>query len=110
MQNRKTVALLAPSVPDVYTALNGPAATVALKQRPRCLDQRESVVFPEEAQVLESQLHMVLRSLLYDLLFEYLGENATVGSEQFIYYAADPAQSLAPDVYVRLQPRGEMRR
>ncbi|MBN1609145.1 MAG: Uma2 family endonuclease [Polyangiaceae bacterium] len=56
----------------------------------------------------ETQLHMELRSLLYELLVDYLGLEFTVGSEQFVYYAADdPHQSVAPDAFVRLEPRGE---
>ena len=39
---------------------------------------------------------------------DYLGLESTVGSDQFVYFdAADPAQCVAPDVYVRLEPRGE---
>jgi Uma2 family endonuclease len=65
-------------------------------------------LFPEEAEVPESQLHLDLRTLLYHLLSDYLGQEAIVGSDQFVYFdAADPKQSLAPDVYVRLEPRGE---
>jgi Uma2 family endonuclease len=76
--------------------------------RPRYLDQIAPLVFPEEAEVPETQLHFELRILLYQLLSDYLGVEATVGSDQFVYYAADdPKQSVAPDVYVRLLPRGE---
>jgi Uma2 family endonuclease len=61
-----------------------------------------------EEQVPESQLHFELRILLYQLLWDYLGEESTVGSDQFVYFdASDPGQSVAPDVYVRLEPRGE---
>ena len=56
----------------------------------------------------ESQLHLELRTLLYQLLSDHLGLDTTVGSVQFVYFdAADPRQSVAPDVYVRLQPRAE---
>lgn len=56
----------------------------------------------------ESQLHLDLRTLLYHLLSDYLGLDATVGSDQFVYYdAADPKRVVAPDVFVRLDPRGE---
>lgn len=83
------------------------AALLTSNQRPRYLEPHAPVVFPEEAVVPESQLHLDLRTLLYRLLSDYLGE-ATVGSEQFVYFdAADPKQAVAPDVYVRLQPRGE---
>jgi Uma2 family endonuclease len=66
------------------------------------------VVFPEEEQVPQGQLHFELRTLLYQLLSDYLGLESTVGSDQFVYFdAADPSQCVAPDVYVRLEPRGE---
>jgi Uma2 family endonuclease len=62
-----------------------------------------ALVFPESADVPESLLHLDLRTLLYQLLKDYLGSEATVGSDQFIYYdAADPKRVLAPDVYVQL--------
>lgn len=75
--------------------------------RPRYLEPVVPVVFPEEADVPETQLHLDLRTLLYLLLSDHLGPDVTVGSEQFVYFdAADPGQSLAPDVLVRLAPRG----
>jgi Uma2 family endonuclease len=83
------------------------AAAITLGERPRYLEQPVPVVFPEEAEVPETQLHLELRTLLYQLLSDYLGLEATVGSEQFVYYAADdPRQSVAPDAFVRLEPRG----
>ena len=83
------------------------AAALSVEERPRYLEQPVPVVFPEEAEVPETQLHMELRTLLYQLLVDYLGREATVGSEQFVYYAADdPRQSLAPDAFVRVEPRG----
>jgi Uma2 family endonuclease len=62
-------------------------------------------VFPEEAEVPETQIHFELRVLLYQLLCDHLGLRATVGSDQFVYYdAGDPSRCLAPDVYVQLEP------
>ncbi|HEY5955851.1 MAG TPA: Uma2 family endonuclease, partial [Polyangiaceae bacterium] len=76
--------------------------------RPRYLETPTPLVFPAEELVPETQLHLELRTLLYQLLQEYLGLSATVGSEQFVYYAAnDPKQCLAPDVFVRLVPSGD---
>ncbi len=73
--------------------------------RPRYLEKPEPLVFPEEEHVPETQFHYELRTLLYQLLQEYLGLSATVGSDQFVYYVADdPKQCLAPDVFVRLLP------
>jgi Uma2 family endonuclease len=82
-------------------------AALTPDRRPRYLEPIAPVVFPEEELVPETQLHLELRTLLYQLLSDYLGVEATVGSDQFVYFdAADPRQSVAPDVYVRLAPRG----
>jgi Uma2 family endonuclease len=64
--------------------------------------------FPESASVPESQLHLDLRTLLYQLLSAYLGETYTVGSDQFVYWdASSPKRCIAPDVYAKATPRGE---
>ncbi len=56
----------------------------------------------------ETQLHLELRTLLYQLLSDYLGLEVTVGSSQFVYFdAEDPKQCVAPDAYVRQDPRGD---
>lgn len=84
------------------------AALSSSEQRPRYLEPLAPIVFPEEAELPETQLHLDLRTLLYHLLSDYLGLEAAVGSEQFVYFdAADPKQVVAPDVFVRLGPRGE---
>lgn len=59
----------------------------------------------------ETQVHFELRVLLYQLLCDHLGLDATVGSDQFVYYdAADPARCVAPDAYVQLRaPAGKIR-
>jgi Uma2 family endonuclease len=76
--------------------------------RPRYLESPKPLVFPSEEMVPETQLHLELRTLLYQLLSDYLGLSATVGSDQFVYYAADdPRQCLAPDAFVKLTPRGD---
>jgi Uma2 family endonuclease len=73
--------------------------------RPRYLGPSAPLLFPEEAEVLETQVHFELRVLLYQLLCDHLGLDAIVGSDQFVYYdAGDPARCLAPDVYVQLKP------
>ena len=78
-----------------------PHATLRYVRAPAPLE------FPEEAEVSETQLHLDLRTLIYHLLWDYLGEAATVGSDQFVYWAADdPRQKLAPDAYAKLSPRG----
>lgn len=59
----------------------------------------------------ETQVHFELRILLYQLLCDHLGLDATVGSDQFVYYdAGNPARCVAPDVYVqRKPPTGKIR-
>lgn len=82
-------------------------ALAASAQRARYLEPSKPVIFPESAEVPETQLHLDLRTLLYLLLSDYLGESHTVGSEQFVYWdASDPQRCLAPDVYVKSVPRG----
>jgi Uma2 family endonuclease len=84
-------------------AAHSPASS---PERPRYIEQLAPVVFPESAKVPESQLHLELRTLLYHLLQDALGEAFTVGSDQFVYFdASDPSACLAPDVYVGLSPR-----
>ena len=65
-------------------AMPSRAATLVLGERPRYIEQPVPVVFPEKAEVLETQRHMELRSLLYQLLLDDLGVEFTVGSEQFV--------------------------
>jgi Uma2 family endonuclease len=85
------------------------ASTPTPEPRPRYLEDLAPLHFPEEAEVPETQLHLELRLLLYQLLSDTLGLDASVGSDQFVYFdAADPGQVLAPDVFVRLEPRGEL--
>jgi Uma2 family endonuclease len=60
------------------------------------------------AEVPETQFHLDLRTTLYLLLSDHLGEAFTVGSDQFVYWdAGNPKRCLAPDVYVKDTPRGE---
>jgi Uma2 family endonuclease len=68
-------------------------------------------VFPESALVPETQLHLELRTILYQLLKDFLGDAATVSCDQFVYWAADdPAEVLAPDAAVRRTPAGGLLR
>jgi Uma2 family endonuclease len=84
------------------------ATTLSPEERPRYIERVEPIVFPEEAEVPETQLHLEIRTLLYQLLSDHLGLDVTVGSDQFVYFdAANPKQCVAPDVYVRLAPRAE---
>jgi len=93
---------------NTSTMVRRAAALSTCAQRPRYLEPFVPVIFPEEAELPETQLHLDLRTLLYHLLSDYLGLEATVGSEQFVYFdASDPKQVVAPDVLVRLDPRGD---
>lgn len=77
----------------------------------RHLQAPQRLVFPEEALVLETQLHLELWTLLYQLLRDYLGDAATVSSDQFVYWAADdPTQAPAPDACVRRGGAAELLR
>jgi Uma2 family endonuclease len=89
-----------------YTGLVAqPIISTSVEERPRYLAAPSPIVFPEDGDVPESQLHFELRVLLYQLLCDHLGLQATVGSDQFIYYdAGDPGRCVAPDVYIRLTP------
>jgi Uma2 family endonuclease len=59
--------------------------------------------FPEAAEMPESPVHLILRTFLYDLLRYFLGEEHSVGSEQFVYWApTDPRRCLSPDLFVKL--------
>jgi len=59
--------------------------------------------FPEEETVPETKRHLEIRTTLYQSLKLALGERASIGSDQFVYWdPTDPRQCLAPDVFVRL--------
>jgi Uma2 family endonuclease len=59
--------------------------------------------FPAEAEVPESFEHVLLRTLLFQMLMLHFEDRIAVGSEQFVYFdAADPSRCLAPDVFVKL--------
>lgn len=76
--------------------------------RPKYVESGSGLYFPASADVPETQLHLDLRTLLYLLLSNYLGEGFTVGSDQFVYIdASNPKRCIAPDVYVKRAPRGE---
>ena len=84
------------------------ASSRAPIERPRYIERAPPLVFPESAEMPETQLHVDLRTLLYHLLRDFLGEDATVGSDQFVYFdAGDPSACVAPDVYVALSPSRE---
>jgi len=60
------------------------------------------IEFPESAEVPETGLHLEVRTALYLLVRDFVGERGAVGSKQFVYWdPSDPRQCLAPDLIVR---------
>ncbi len=58
--------------------------------------------FPAEAEMPETKRHLKLRTLLFAVL-ETFANRATIGSEQFVYWApTDPSKCVAPDAFLRL--------
>jgi Uma2 family endonuclease len=63
----------------------------------------QPIAFPEEEEVPEGYLHLVVRTFLFQLLSFVLGPGHSVGSDQFVYWnAANAKRKLSPDVFVRL--------
>ncbi|HEY3254101.1 MAG TPA: Uma2 family endonuclease [Polyangiaceae bacterium] len=59
--------------------------------------------FPESEEMPESGVHLEVRTALYLLVRDFVGERGAVGSEQFVYWdPSDPRQCLAPDLIVRV--------
>jgi len=59
--------------------------------------------FPESAEVPETGVHLEVRTALYLLVRDFVGQQGAVGSEQFVYWdPSDPRQCLAPDLLVRM--------
>lgn len=75
----------------------------SLTQRHRYKQRPVPLVFPVEETVSEGRRHLELRILLFDSLDLELGQRATVGSDQFVYWnASNPKRCLSPDVFVCL--------
>ena len=84
-----------PRAPSVRSA----AARASIRYAPA----PPPIVFPEEEEVPEGYIHLVVRTFLFRLLSFLLGPEHSVGSDQFVYWnAADPRRKLSPDVFVRL--------
>jgi len=63
----------------------------------------EPVVFPVEEEVPETKRHLMLRTLLFQILEQAVSDRASVGSDQFVYWrASEPKACLSPDVFVKL--------
>ena len=51
----------------------------------------------------ETKRHLRLRTLLFQLLDFAFADQASIGSDQFVYFdASNPSRCLAPDLFVRL--------
>jgi hypothetical protein len=62
-----------------------------------------AVHFPSGEEVPETHRHLLVRTALYQSIEREIGDRATVGSEQFVYWdPTDARQRCAPDVMVRL--------
>ncbi len=63
----------------------------------------EPEYFPESEEVPETGRHLEIRTALFLLLKRELAHEATIGSEQFVYWDPRSAKkNLAPDAFVRL--------
>ncbi|HEY0469881.1 MAG TPA: Uma2 family endonuclease [Polyangiaceae bacterium] len=82
-----------------------PDSLLAARPRPKrsYLRPPKPLPFPESAEMPETGVHLELRTALYLLVRDFVGEHGAVGSEQFVYWdPSDPHQCLAPDLIVRL--------
>jgi Uma2 family endonuclease len=81
-----------------------PLAAPGRQPRPHVYDRApEPEYFPESEEVPESNRHLELRTALYLLLKRELAAEATLGSDQFVYWDPTNAKKkLAPDAFVRL--------
>lgn len=62
--------------------------------------------FPESEEMPETGVHLEVRTALYLLVRDFVGERGAVGSEQFMYWdPSDPRSCLAPDLIVRMGAR-----
>jgi len=63
----------------------------------------QPIHFPESEEMPETGLHLEVRTALYLLVRDFVGERGAVGSDQFLYWdPSDPRQCLAPDLIVRV--------
>jgi Uma2 family endonuclease len=63
----------------------------------------EPVRFPESEEVPETNRHLEIRTALYLILKRAFAEEATIGSDQFVYWDPRTAKKcLAPDAFVRM--------
>jgi len=59
--------------------------------------------FPDSELMPETGVHLEVRTTLYLLVRDFVGERGAVGSDQFMYWdPSDPRPCLAPDLIVRM--------
>jgi len=59
--------------------------------------------FPDSELMPETGVHLEVRTALYLLVRDFVGERGAVGSDQFMYWdPSDPRPCLAPDLIVRM--------
>jgi len=62
-----------------------------------------AIQFPTDMGLPETRRHYELRTALFQIAKLALSDQASVGSDQLIYWnAADPSSCLAPDLFIRL--------
>lgn len=79
------------------------SARDATNGRQRYVRPPQPIYFPASEEMPETNRHLELRTALYLILKRELSKQATIGSEQFIYW--DPTNAnkkLAPDAFVKL--------
>ncbi len=81
-----------------------PVAAPRRQPGPHIYDRApEPEYFPESEEVPETNRHLEIRTALYQILKRELAHEATLGSEQFVYWDPRSAKkNLAPDAFVRL--------
>lgn len=88
-----------------YIALVMSDPSLAARPRPQRSYVRPPtpIHFPESLEMPETGVHLELRTALYLLVRDFVGERGAVGSEQFVYWdPSDPRQCLSPDLIVRI--------
>lgn len=80
-----------------------PFARGVPETRRRYVRSPQPIHFPAFEEMPETNRHMELRTLLYRILKHELAAQATLGSDQFVYYDPTTAKKkLAPDVFAKL--------
>jgi Uma2 family endonuclease len=82
--------------------VSAPEAAYPGRPARRYLRPPRPLCFPVEESVPETRRHYLLRTALFETVWEAFRDGATVGSDQFVYWdPTDPRASCAPDVFVK---------